>query len=172
MSPYAFVNRYGFEVDQTLYDKHRSYDYATHPAVGRRPVPYVLLGLQNVITGVSRRVGMNISTSASVSRLSGHTADRLGIGRRMGPADRAIVLSSMSGHPVVGVARNVSVFLGGVTQEIRVAVEPDQVSMRLLERKHGLDISPCKQDILGRADILENYLLCLNAERLYAFRRL
>jgi hypothetical protein len=124
--------------------------------------------MRNVNTHERRSIWMLVDTGASMSTLSARSAGKLGISCQLEKRDIPVTFRGIAGVSVVGLPRYVNVFLGGVLRTIPIAVEPDQKAMRLLQRR-GLKASPLKGDLLGRADILEQYLLCFDAERLYAF---
>jgi hypothetical protein len=169
MSPYAFTNRYSLEVDPTIYERHRSHDYVQPAPAGEPPAPVVHLDLENLDAGATGKIEMLADTGARVSTLCGQSATQLQINRRTRWFNDLMLLSGIGGTPVVGLRREVNVYLGETPDPITVAVEPDSMTMRCLEQLWDEHVVPVVHDVLGRMDVIEQYLLCFDSERLYAF---
>jgi hypothetical protein len=136
------------------------------------PIPKVELNVMSSYgyIGRSQAVTFVVDTGAFSSTLKEETADLLNIDRTLQRGESPGFGHGAGGQRIVGVHRWISVQLGGVWQEVPVLVPPER---EVLEQREldGLPVGlPPKNDLLGRAQILGNYLLCLDQDSLYAFR--
>lgn len=190
-SDYAFIHMYGYDVNQNIYEKHRSHEYNNSKSVKslqkllRRmdifndPPPEVVwpLVVKNNLRPVIRievrnyeepyniaKVDFLVDTGSDISMLTADTADNLGIDRNLG-SDDAIIIKGISGKRVMGLSRWIYTFLGGKLHPTPVLVPPID--------NHGSKVSgiPLVQNILGRAAITNCFLMCFDSKRLYAFPR-
>ena len=117
----------------------------------------------------TRHVQMLVDTGAAVSTITSETADWLGMYRYLLSGESLVPLRGASGGTIAGLARWMRVWLGGATRIIPVLVPPRDPS---LLRRHGkATASAPTRDVLGRAEILENFLLCFDHEELDVFCR-
>ena len=192
MTRSAFTKPGGYEVDRTRYGRHRKYPYhafgpaagkirraplrSGKPKEGRRrwqnaaggPIPLVQLGIRNPDTYRGHKdVWTLVDTGAYVTVLSAEAADRLGLNRHLRRREVMKIVKDVTGRPFVGLRRWVYLHLGGRLLLIPVLVPPDP---RALDNPDDVPIAPnfC---LLGRARVLNEFLLCLDAEGLYVFPR-
>jgi hypothetical protein len=114
-------------------------------------------------------VWMLVDTGASLSTLTGEWAGKLSVGRRIRRFGDVKSLQSASGRSVVGVLRSVVIYLGAVHKTVPVLVEIDACDTPRVPQDGSQIGSPPRHNVLGMAGVLDSYLLCLDAGRLYAF---
>lgn len=109
---------------------------------------------------------MLVDTGACISLLSAADSHHLGFAHWFG---RARVLEGISGCPFVVRIKSMEVLLGNVMHEIPVGVS---CSRSFLSGRKGDAIGgDVPTTVLGCEGVLENFLLCVDSCRLYAFRR-
>lgn len=120
--------------------------------------------------GGSAQIEFEIDTGAFASTLDENSADALNIDRQQRNCEELQPSEGIGGQVVVGLRRWISIELAGVWQEVPVLVPPESFALQEPTKdKQPVCLVP-NGNLLGRAQILENYLLCLDAARLYAFR--
>jgi len=165
------------ELVGTLYFDSEEHERNWRLAV-RGPVPNVTLDVVALYdgTGAAKRITFKVDTGAYTSTLSEESTVDLNIDRtlRNGEVFRLVTGQGAGGQKIVGVHRWICIELGGVYQRIPVLVPPDLSGQKALDQQPkvgGFPIGlPPKHNLLGMAQILGNYMLCLDQDSLYVFR--
>ncbi len=174
MTDYAFPldDREGYTVDLALYEKHHPHPYIKPETPEDPRRPEVRLQMQGYELSPPEYIRMLVDTGSDISTLNGDAADSLGIDRWREGEEELVPLRGINGEAVVGYRRKIIVCLGGKFREVDALVEPHP---RFLDAADQDDTIPAvigvNRNVLGRKDVSDNYLLCFDAERLYAFPR-
>ena len=126
--------------------------------------------------GASELITFKVDTGAFTSTLSEETTLALNIDRTLQDGEELTLESGRGagGQTIIGVHRWISVSLGSVFQQIPVLVPPsstDRASIDQQRQDCGLPVGlPPRNNLLGMAQILGNYLVCLDESSLYVFR--
>jgi hypothetical protein len=134
--------------------------------------PKVLLNVMAAygdVGGVKDLV-FDVDTGAVTSTLNEKSTKELKIDRTLRPGESLWTGIGVGGQSIVGVHRWIKVRLGGAWQEIPVLVPPEPVVLcQRTPDNNRLGLVP-QRNLLGRAQIMDNYFLCLDSCTVYAFR--
>jgi len=172
MTRFAFKETNLYEVSEREYRPPRSYEYRTIKRTGTVCVaPIIQLRVWNIENYRSREAYLLVDTGADVSALTESTAKSLELDCQPRQGEPPVLLIGAGGNPIVGLLRWIIIHLGGVPQKVPVVVPMPLEDLQEREEGSAPLLSSPQLDILGRAGIFENYLLCFDSRRLYAFRR-
>lgn len=129
-------------------------------------MPIIAVSMQNIRTRVSRKILALVDTGADVSTLTATAADDLGIDRAIRSEDVAAVIRDAGGAPMIGLRRWVQVYLDDTAFTIPVIVPP-RLSPDDAGDSRKLPLAALPQfNVLGRARVLERFILCFDTRRL------
>jgi len=172
MTRFAFNKNNLYEINAKKYRPPRFYEYER--LKGTSPVsvaPIVQLRVWNSDNYQSSETYLLMDTGADVSMLTESTAKFLGFDCQPRRGEPPVLLIGAGGNPIIGLLRWIIVHLGGVAQKVPVIVPVPLEDLQEREEGGTPLVSSPQFDVLGRTGIFENYLLCFNSRKLYAFRR-
>ena len=161
---YAFSKQYDFMVDSRKYHAHSAHDFDFSQSNGTAS-PVVSLAIRRR-SGEQRNTQMLVDTGACLSLLSYSASRRLGFHHWFG---RRRVLRGITGRPFVVLVRKAEVLLGNTMHTIPVGISPSPFLVR--SRSGDALAGTMTTSVLGREGVLNEYLLCMDRRRLYAFKR-
>ena len=129
-------------------------------------MPIVVLGMQNILTRISKKVLLLVDTGSDITTLTGVAADDLEIDRRIRPGNAPALIKDAGGTVMIGLRRWIWVYLGDCPHIIPVLVPPAPGQLTTNASGTPLGQGP-KFNVLGRARILEHFELCFNAKTLH-----
>ena len=166
----SFDPEYGFRVDDRKYHLPSLFDYEEQ-SVPRQAEPRVWMEFWNVAKDRRWRGWVLVDTGAPFSILTNEAAKELGINGKQGPRDSLYPVYDADNRLVVGFRRMVEIQVAGHRLAIPVVVGPDPMELRSSGPNSPPLGSAPRFNSLGRAGVLQNLLLCLDARRLHAFPR-